>query len=247
MAVSTTLMDQTLWLTGNDPAAMIAHLKQVGMWAERKQRLVAHASTQIYYDPHKWTVGACDVIRDIFGNPFRRVLTPDEFHEVLRASWQTPAAGRPPFPYPHEYFDYKTWGAILSWRDGTITGIARSLSETGDFSPESMSVMADALEEAGCTSKRMLDHLRGTERCPLPGEHVHKTTARSLYEAERLSADAPGFAICDGRLRQRHVRECWVLEMLAPHVEFVMDPWAKQMMDAPFSPKSIGFLHRGDF
>jgi hypothetical protein len=52
----------------------------------------------------------------------------------------------------------------LTWYDGTVVRIARAAYE--EPSRYRLPILADALEEAGCTDPRMLDHLRG------PGLHA---------------------------------------------------------------------------
>jgi hypothetical protein len=47
----------------------------------------------------------------------------------------------------------------LAWKDGLIPRLARALYEERRF--EDLPVLADALEEAGCTSEELLGHLRG--------------------------------------------------------------------------------------
>jgi hypothetical protein len=47
----------------------------------------------------------------------------------------------------------------LPWKDGLIPHLARALYEERRF--EDLPVLADALEEAGCTSEELLSHLRG--------------------------------------------------------------------------------------
>jgi hypothetical protein len=54
--------------------------------------------------------------------------------------------------------------AWLSWHDGLLVSIARQMYDSRDFTD--MPVMADALEEAGCTDQDILSHCRG------PGPHV---------------------------------------------------------------------------
>jgi hypothetical protein len=46
-----------------------------------------------------------------------------------------------------------------SWRTSTVQAIARQVYEERDF--PSLPILADALEEAGCTAALALDHLRG--------------------------------------------------------------------------------------
>ena len=54
--------------------------------------------------------------------------------------------------------------AWLRWNDGTAVAIAQKMYDDRDFT--SMPVLADALEEAGCTNADILEH------CRRPGEHV---------------------------------------------------------------------------
>jgi hypothetical protein len=108
--------------------------------------MLAHASTF----PDEWLKlrelpgvvrwkNAAGLVRCISGNPFR---------------------SSPPLP-----------PAILTWNDATVVRLAqaayeeRHLSE-GNLDNSRLAVLADALEEAGCTSEEILGHLRG------PGPHV---------------------------------------------------------------------------
>jgi hypothetical protein len=54
--------------------------------------------------------------------------------------------------------------AVLTWKDGTVVRLAQDVSEQLAF--DHLPVLADALEEAGCTDAELLRHLRG------PGPHV---------------------------------------------------------------------------
>jgi hypothetical protein len=76
----------------------------------------------------------CDLLRDIFGNPFRP----------------------PPAISP----------SILAWNDGIVPRLAAGIYESREFTPTSLGVLADALEEAACGDAEVLSHLRG------PGPHV---------------------------------------------------------------------------
>jgi hypothetical protein len=67
------------------------------------------------------------LLRDIFGNPFRRA--------VVEATWLTP----------------------------TVTDLATTIYDDRAF--DRMPILADALEEAGCDDKDVLEHCRG------PGPH----------------------------------------------------------------------------
>jgi hypothetical protein len=81
----------------------------------------------------------CDLLRDIFGSPFAPL----------------PAVGPP----------------LLTWSDGLVARLARAADEDrhlpgGALDNGRLAVLADALEEAGCTDASILDHFRG------PGPHV---------------------------------------------------------------------------
>src|SRR5262249_35215360 len=70
----------------------------------------------------------CDLLRDIFGNPFRP--------NAIDQSWLTPR----------------------------VKTLAKAIYDDRSFG--GLPILADALEEAGCTNANILDH------CHKPGEHV---------------------------------------------------------------------------
>jgi hypothetical protein len=70
-------------------------------------------------------VAQCNLLRDIFGNPFRPV--------TLEPAW-------------------------LDWGGGTVRLLAEAIYQEGRF--DEVPVLADALEEAGCTDAQILDHCR---------------------------------------------------------------------------------------
>jgi hypothetical protein len=56
--------------------------------------------------------------------------------------------------------------SVLSWNDGTVRRLAETAYEerelpAGTLEPARLAVLADALEEAGCTDAEVLGHLRG--------------------------------------------------------------------------------------
>jgi hypothetical protein len=77
----------------------------------------------------------CNLIRDVFGNPFRPVS--------FDPAWLTPS--------------------VVSLAPGTDE---ERLLPSGELDPARLSVLSDALEEAGCTDTAILEHLRS------PGPHV---------------------------------------------------------------------------
>lgn len=74
----------------------------------------------------------CDLIRDIFANPFKP-------RPAIDPSW-------------------------LRWGDGTVYRLAQSIYEGRRFGD--MSILHDALLDAGCDDEDILDH------CKSPGPHV---------------------------------------------------------------------------
>jgi hypothetical protein len=52
----------------------------------------------------------------------------------------------------------------MTWRDETVTRLAASIYDKRAF--DRLPILADALEEAGCTDAAILEHCRG------PGPHV---------------------------------------------------------------------------
>jgi hypothetical protein len=86
----------------------------------------------------------CALLRDIAGNPYRRVeLDP----------------------------------SLLQWSDGTIRKVAQAIYEDAAF--DELPVLADALEEAGCSEATLLEHCRSA------GPHVRGCWAVDLLLARR--------------------------------------------------------------
>jgi hypothetical protein len=89
-----------------------------------------------YAEPVRYL--ACPLLRDIVGNPFRPVTISPTF---------------------------------LTWNDAVVVRLAQAAYEerhlpAGTLDNGRLAILADALEEAGCTDADILGHLRG------PGPHV---------------------------------------------------------------------------
>jgi hypothetical protein len=97
------------------------------------------------------SVRAASLIRDVVGNPFR--------------------------PAPAGTAAWRAWG------DGTVVRLARAayaerpLPEAR-LEPARLAVLADALEDAGCSDPDLLEHLRG------PGPHVRGCWAVDLLQGK---------------------------------------------------------------
>jgi hypothetical protein len=71
-----------------------------------------------------------------------------------------------------------------TWRTPAVSSLAQAAYEervlpSAELEPARLAVLADALEEAGCTEAAVLDHLRG------PGPHVRGCWAVDLVLARR--------------------------------------------------------------
>jgi hypothetical protein len=80
--------------------------------------------------------GQCSLVRDLFGNPFRP-LPPKKG----KRQWNDKLA---------------VW---LNWNDGTVVKLAQALYDDRAF--DRLPILADALEDAGCTHAEVLAHCRG--------------------------------------------------------------------------------------
>jgi hypothetical protein len=74
----------------------------------------------------------------------------------------------------HEIFSdpFRTVALNPTWRTPTVTALATAAYDnrilpTGTLDPDRLAILADALEEAGCTDEQVLSHLRGPS-----GPHV---------------------------------------------------------------------------
>jgi hypothetical protein len=92
-----------------------------------------------------------NLLRDIFGNPFHP---------------RPPRQRRAAKPWNEEI---NRW---LAWQDGTVRKLAESIYDERAF--ESLPILADALEDAGCTDAAVIAHLRS------PGPHVRGCWAVDL-------------------------------------------------------------------
>jgi hypothetical protein len=117
---------------------------------------------------------AAALLRDVVGNPFGRpritpaVLAWDNARareRIAQAALLRDVVGNP-FRRP------SVAPAVLAWHGGTVPRLAAALYVERRF--ERLPVLADALEEAGCTDVEILAHCRG------PGPHVRGCWAVDL-------------------------------------------------------------------
>jgi hypothetical protein len=103
-------------------------------------------------------------------------LSLDEWHALAKLVYLTFVPNKPPYTWvPRHLHDIEllreTHGNPCryvqfdaAWRTDTVVALARQMYESRDFS--AMPILADALQDAGCSSDDILDH------CRAPGPHV---------------------------------------------------------------------------
>jgi hypothetical protein len=114
-------------------------------WAANAAELTLHGTGKIYFRlTATRAAGAID----------QAGVRPHEAEEAIQIGLLRDIFGNPFRPVA---FD-------PGWRTDTVVSLARVMYESRDFGP--MSILADALQDAGCDVTDVLDHCRG------PGPHV---------------------------------------------------------------------------
>lgn len=149
-----------------------------------------------------WLKGAVSLtvqaalLRDIFGNPWQ----PIQFrHDDQQRTGQT---------------RWRDWQRITAWHDHTVPRIAQAIYDDRAFGE--MLVLADALEDAGCTDVAILSHCRGAERVGVPTGWYRCDECKIRYQHPGRCCDGKErVAIVESRAIQScHARGCWVLDLL---------------------------------
>jgi hypothetical protein len=130
-------------------AADLTKNEVVGLFAEMAQEEgVSDEQRQRLYFAGRRRAEAqiASLLREVFGNPYRAVNLPS---------------------------------ALLAWQDATVSRVARAAYDgrqlpEGTLDPARLALLADALEDAGCTRAELLCHLRE------PGPHVRGCWALDL-------------------------------------------------------------------
>ena len=128
-------------------------------WFDLRQRIYRHnEAAWIVAQPNADTLSPqplkAALLRDLFGNPWRPVKLP-KVGVVLRGEQPDGFGGQ---------IEREGYCSCLTWNDGTVPRLAQRLYDERSFA--AMPILADAMEEAGCTSQDILDH------CRQPGAHV---------------------------------------------------------------------------
>lgn len=121
--------------------AAIVHLALDTFWSAGFRMFGGLAADMADVEREQAAVAA--LLPEIFGNPFRP-LPPKRG----KKKWE------------------QMWRSLLAWNDGTVVRLAQAAYEErllpeGTLDNSRLAVLADALEEAGCTDGDILAHLRG--------------------------------------------------------------------------------------
>jgi hypothetical protein len=116
------------------------------------------------------------LLREIFGNPFHRATLCGGNHLQ----------------------ECEVCQSLLTRNDHGVQRMAQAIYQEQAF--ERLPIVADMLEEAGCSNEDMLNHFRGWDRpCP-------KCQAKEPFPRADCNSD--------GMLLPMHVRGCWFLDLL---------------------------------
>jgi hypothetical protein len=94
----------------------------------------------------------CHTVLAVRGPQDREEIESALREEILGPTWLHPAGIEP---------------AVLSWHGGVVVELARCIHEEERYGW--LPILADALEEAGCTEEGILDHCRSRERAHVRG------------------------------------------------------------------------------
>jgi hypothetical protein len=146
--------------TYRDLRQAVAGLRDTPPERARLVRSVAHREA-------RHAIGA--VPSDLLGGAWSGPLVPDNFgNDLTSLSRRLAAVVRDVFGNP-----FRAALDLGPWRSATALGLARSIYDERAF--DRLPILGDALEEAGCPDRTILDHCRG------PGPHV-----RGCWVVDRL-------------------------------------------------------------
>jgi hypothetical protein len=120
---------------------------KVGLWVASTPMRVTDCADLLRELPQAEGEQA-ELLREVFGNPFRK---------VWRVSSDLVArfAARPPLQRPRDFLLAREW---FVHEDRAVTRLAEGIYAERSF--DGLPILADALEEAGCTEPDILNHCR---------------------------------------------------------------------------------------
>jgi len=167
-------MTEWQWLACTDPDPMVMFLLTQGHWkSDRKGRLFFAACWRMVWERlderDRAAVGLNESLADEFKphHPAKSLIHPMHW----RSGVQTAPANLVREVFGNPFRPAKVDPSWLTWNGGTVVKLAEAIYQerelpSGQFDLTRLAVLADALEDAGCTDRAILDH------CRQPGEHV---------------------------------------------------------------------------
>lgn len=226
-------MTQEEWLTAADTRLLLKSYEAMGdgqKMSFRKIRLISCAITRSHRIVESLTEEALDIAEDVIEPPDWE-QPPHAYLDEISIDWErnaiacclanNPLLGlnqllrspaqlrRPVKPDPFRDIIGNPWLRVdwlQEWRTRETVGVAQEMYESRDFS--SAPVLADALQDAGCTNRPVLRHLLGEcELCDGYG-YVDRT---GVFPYDRDACPA-----CDstGKTLAKHWRGCWVVDLV---------------------------------
>lgn len=179
-------MTEAEWLTSTDPGKMIEAVRSRG--TDRKFRLFAIAACYLckprarkpkrQFEVVVEFADGADVLEQVRkawgGAPGRS--WPERPYEWAREFARDAASGEPGYPSLPELVTllrdvlgnpFRKVSFSPDWRTDTAVLLARQMYESRDFS--AMPILADALQDAGCTNEDILSHCRDSEQVHVRG------------------------------------------------------------------------------
>ncbi len=214
-------MTEEEWLVSRDPMAMLGLVTMPltiqgrriktdsGEWqriSDRKLRLFACACCRMYkptFDEVQEVTGETYGLSDLewakvwieFTGDHKPGERADLFRCIVGNPWRKP------------YTPLCIW----LWNDGAVSKLAQGIYDDRAF--DRMPILADALEEAGCTDTDILNHLRGGD--------MHKECPQCVDYSPCPETNAIECGRCDGTFvvpdedtQPIHARGCWVLDLI---------------------------------
>lgn len=156
----------------------------------------------------------CHLLRDLFGNPWKRVDLPFlnvTCKECRGSGLEKTRHGAEECEKCSGMGNYFTG---CPWLTPDVLGLARHIERERDWGE--MWTLAGALEEAGCEEERILEHLKG-KICPHCKDADFRIGDGGTPVREEVARWCARQCACKGTKRMPpgcHVPGCWVLDLL---------------------------------
>lgn len=144
------------------------------------------------------------LLREIIGNPFAPHPFALKADEIARRLWRWRYVPRRDATFPQ---------LVPPWLTEQAEVLARGAAEPGEdgvLDGQCLLVLADCLEEAGCTHEGLLRHLRGQERCRYCSGHGAVLSTYSFPVTACRCCEGTGWR----SLPVPHVHGCWAVDLV---------------------------------